>query len=161
MDGSGQHPSLLTGPTAQDVSFRYDVSSNTYQITLPGFNEGTLVNTAYNGSSGQPATSSTSQVEEHSFGFVLPLFVTLPVPGSNLSPYTYTSFAGGVHTRGDWPGGRAVQHAGAGGPQAGFGTTNWGSKAVIDATRPRDFAFGSRSEVPEEAMRRVRLEDFL
>jgi hypothetical protein len=93
MDGSGQHPSLLTGPTAQDVSFRYDVSSNTYQITLPGFNEGTLVKTAYNGSSGQPATSSTSQVEEHSFGFVLPLFVTLPVPGSNLSPYTYTSFA--------------------------------------------------------------------
>ena len=94
MDGSGHPPSLLTGPTAQDVSFRYDVSSNTYQITLPGFNEGTLVNTAYNGSSGQPATSSTNQLPRTiSFGFVLPLFVTLPVPGLNLSPYTYTSFA--------------------------------------------------------------------
>jgi 2,5-furandicarboxylate decarboxylase 1 len=75
--------------------------------------------------------------------------------------YTYTSFARGVHTRGDWPGGRAVEHAGGAGPQAGFGTTNWGSKLVIDATRPRDFAFGSRSEVPDEVMKRVRLEDFL
>jgi hypothetical protein len=75
--------------------------------------------------------------------------------------YTYTSFARGVHTRGDWPGGRAVEHAGGAGPQAGFGTTNWGSKLVIDATRPRDFAFGSRSDVPDEVMKRVRLEDFL
>ena len=75
--------------------------------------------------------------------------------------HTYASFAKGVHTRGDWPGGRAVQHAGGAGPQAGFGATNWGSKVVIDATRPRDFAFGSRSEVPDEVMKPVRLEDYL
>ncbi|MSQ50631.1 MAG: UbiD family decarboxylase [Betaproteobacteria bacterium] len=75
--------------------------------------------------------------------------------------YTYANFAKGVHTRGDWPGGRAVQHAGGSGPQAGFGATNWGSKLVIDATRPRDFAFGSRSDVPDEVMKSVRLEDFL
>jgi 3-polyprenyl-4-hydroxybenzoate decarboxylase len=74
--------------------------------------------------------------------------------------HTYASWRG-VHTRGDWPGGRAVQHSGGTGPQAGFGTTNWGGKVVIDATRPRDFAFGARSEVPEEVMERVRLEDYL
>jgi 2,5-furandicarboxylate decarboxylase 1 len=74
--------------------------------------------------------------------------------------FTYTSFRKGVHTNGAWSGARHVQHA-AGGPQAGFGATNWGSKLVIDATRPRDFAFGLRSEIPDEVMKRIRLEDFL
>jgi len=32
---------------------------------------------------------------------------------------------------------------------------------VIDATRPRDVAFGLRSEIPPEVMARVRLADFL
>jgi 2,5-furandicarboxylate decarboxylase 1 len=44
---------------------------------------------------------------------------------------------------------------------SGFATTNWGGKIVIDATRPSDFAFGSRSEVPPEAMQRIKLADYL
>src|SRR5690348_2653360 len=44
---------------------------------------------------------------------------------------------------------------------SGFATTNWGGKIVIDATRPSDFAFGARSEVPPEAMQRIKLADYL
>jgi UbiD family decarboxylase len=47
-------------------------------------------------------------------------------------------------------------------PRSGFGATNWGTyKLVIDATRPSGFAFEQRSEVPAEAMARVRLADYL
>lgn len=91
-DASGQHPTSLSAPARQEVHLSYDPGTNTYQISLPGFQSGTLANTAYNGTSGQLATSSTSQIEENSFGFLLPVFVILPVPGSHLSPYTYTSF---------------------------------------------------------------------
>jgi 2,5-furandicarboxylate decarboxylase 1 len=46
-------------------------------------------------------------------------------------------------------------------PQAGFGASNWSGRLVVDATRPTDFAFGLRSEVPREAIERVRLADYL
>jgi UbiD family decarboxylase len=47
-------------------------------------------------------------------------------------------------------------------PRSGFGTTNWGAtKLVIDATRPSNLAFGSRLSIPQEAMDRVRLADYL
>lgn len=46
-------------------------------------------------------------------------------------------------------------------PQAGFGASNWSGRVVVDATRPRDFAFGARSEVPDAVMQRVRLADYL
>ncbi|HWE76077.1 MAG TPA: UbiD family decarboxylase [Stellaceae bacterium] len=77
--------------------------------------------------------------------------------------HTYSNFAKSFHTRGNWPGGRLIQHEGGSGngPQSGFATTNWGGKVVIDATRPNDFAFGLRSEIPAEVMARVRLSDFL
>jgi 2,5-furandicarboxylate decarboxylase 1 len=74
------------------------------------------------------------------------------------SIHTYSNFAKSFHTRGNWPGGRGVRHDG---PQSGFATTNWGGKVVIDATRPNDFAFGLRSEIPAEVMARIRLSDFL
>jgi hypothetical protein len=32
---------------------------------------------------------------------------------------------------------------------------------VIDATRPSDFAFGIRSQVPKDALARMRLSDYL
>jgi len=64
--------------------------------------------------------------------------------------HTYTSIAGGVRMHGEPLG-----------LHSGFATTNWGGKVMIDATRPRDFAFGARSEVPREAMERVRLADYL
>ena len=89
---SAGHSTLLSAPSAQTVQFSYDSASNSYFITLPGFQQGTLANTAYNGTVGQVATSTVSQVMELSFGFLLPAFVTLPVPGSSHSPYTYTSF---------------------------------------------------------------------
>src|SRR5579875_3421177 len=75
--------------------------------------------------------------------------------------HTYSNFAKSFHTRGNWPGGRVVRHEGGNGPQSGFATTNWGGKVVIDATRPNNFAFGLRSEIPPEVMARVRLSDFL
>lgn len=75
--------------------------------------------------------------------------------------HTYASFAKGFKTAGNWSASRAVAHVVAGGPQAGFSTTNWGGKVVVDATRPRDFAFGARSAVPQEVLDRMRLADFL
>lgn len=75
--------------------------------------------------------------------------------------HTYASFAKGFKTQGNWASARGVQHAVPGGPQSGFSTTNWGGKVVIDATRPRDFAFGARSEIPREVMERMRLGDYL
>jgi UbiD family decarboxylase len=51
--------------------------------------------------------------------------------------------------------------AGQPGMKAGFATTNWGAKVTIDATRPTGFAFGLRSEVPPEAIERVRLDKIL
>jgi hypothetical protein len=73
------------------VQFSYDLAHNDYLITLPGFQQGKFGSPAYNGSAGQVATESTSQVLELSSGNPL-AFVTLPVPGSSFSPYTYTSF---------------------------------------------------------------------
>jgi hypothetical protein len=91
-DSAGQHPTLLSGPSAQNVQFSYDPASESYFISLPGFQRGILDETGYSGSVGQVATASTSGVLELSFGFAQPVFVTLPVPGSTFSPYTYTSF---------------------------------------------------------------------
>jgi hypothetical protein len=46
-------------------------------------------------------------------------------------------------------------------PRSGFGTTNWeGHKLIVDATRPTTFAFGSRSTIPDEVLRRVHLADY-
>ncbi len=45
--------------------------------------------------------------------------------------------------------------------RSGFATSNWSGSVVIDATRPAQFAFGARSEVPREVMERVRLADYL
>jgi UbiD family decarboxylase len=47
-------------------------------------------------------------------------------------------------------------------PKSGFGTTNWGNhKVILDATRPTDFAFGARNEIPAEVLERIRLADFV
>lgn len=91
-DASGAPTTLLSGPSSQNVQFSYDPASNSYQITVPGFQAGTLTNTGYGGSAGRIATSSTSQVAVGSSASLQPLFVVLPVPGSSYSSYTYTSF---------------------------------------------------------------------
>jgi UbiD family decarboxylase len=49
----------------------------------------------------------------------------------------------------------------AGAPNAGFATTNWGDKVVIDATKPDEFAFGERSVIAPALLERIRLEDYL
>lgn len=96
-DTEGTNPVPLSGPTFDDVQFSYDGSTNTYEISLPGFQPGELGNTSYNGTSGQPATGSVSQVAVGSSSTFQPVFVSLPVPGTSYSPYTYTSF-------GEWTG---------------------------------------------------------
>jgi len=78
--------------------------------------------------------------------------------------HTYTNLEKGFQTNGNWERQRHVRHAGEGSgkaPQSGFATSNWGARAVIDATRPQDFAFGLRSEVPQEVLERMKLEDYL
>jgi 3-polyprenyl-4-hydroxybenzoate decarboxylase len=78
--------------------------------------------------------------------------------------HTYTNLEKGFQTNGNWERLRHVRHAGEGSgkaPQSGFATSNWGARAVIDATRPQDFAFGSRSEVPRDVMERINLDDYL
>ena len=102
---AGNTATLLSGPAAQNVQFSYDPAENIYFISLPGFQQGMLGNTGYNGSAGQVATSSVSHVLELSFGIELPATVFLPVPGSNSSPYTYTSF-------GSWNGQTGVSASG-------------------------------------------------
>lgn len=116
-DSAGDREAPLSAPTVQDVQFSYNSSSNSYQISLPGFQSGTLANTAYNGSSGQPATSSFSWVTAGSSSDLQQVHVSLPVPGSSFSPYTYTSF-------GSWDGKTGV---------ASDGRLNW---------QEGDFAYG-------------------
>jgi 2,5-furandicarboxylate decarboxylase 1 len=79
--------------------------------------------------------------------------------------HTYSDLARGIMLHGESPGhntgpitGPPKRHMG---PIAGFATTNWGGRVVIDATRPTDFAFGSRSEVPRDAVARMPLTDYL
>jgi hypothetical protein len=87
------------------VQFSYNASTNSYQITLPGFQAGTLADTGYGGSEGQLATSSGSHVTAGSSSTLQPAFVSLFVPGSSFSPYTYTSF-------GSWNGQAGMTAAG-------------------------------------------------
>lgn len=68
--------------------------------------------------------------------------------------HTYANMARGVQLYG----GRFAPHVAY---NPSFAPTNWGGKVVIDATRPSDFAFGLRSEVPKDALERVRLADYL
>jgi len=78
--------------------------------------------------------------------------------------HTYTNLEKGFQTKGNWEQARHVRHAGEGSgkaPQSGFATSNWGARAVIDATKPQDFAFGERSQVPKDVMERVNLDDYL
>lgn len=82
----------IVAPEYEPVSFSYDRSSDTYQISLPQSEPGTLVQTQLNGSAGQIATSTFSHVSLGSTGTVQPVSVTLQVPGGTFSPYTYTSW---------------------------------------------------------------------
>jgi hypothetical protein len=91
-DAAGQRSARLSGPAAQDVQFSYDAATNSYTISLPGFQAGTLADTGYGGSAGQLATSSGSRVTAGSSNTLQPVIVSLFVPGSSFSPYTYTSF---------------------------------------------------------------------
>jgi hypothetical protein len=112
-DASGNGRQALAAPSAADVQFSYDASSNTYQISLPGFQAGKLANTGYSGSEGQVATGSTSQVTAGSSATLQPLFVTLPTPGSHFSPYTYTSFGSWNGQTGQTADGRIIRSEGA------------------------------------------------
>lgn len=90
-DGKGNVTTVTAPPAPQNVQFSYDAVSNSYQISLPGFQPGKLVTMGYNGSSGQPATSSSNQVTAGPTSTLQPAYVQLFVPGTSFSPYTYTS----------------------------------------------------------------------
>ena len=109
---SGNERQALSAPSAAAVQLSYDASTNTYQISLPGFQTGTLANIAYNGSSGEVATSTTSQVTAGSSATLQPVFVSLPVPGSHFSPYTYTSFGSWNGETGQTADGRIIREEG-------------------------------------------------
>lgn len=91
-DATGQNNKPLAGPSIEAVQFSYNAASNSYQISVPGFQAGTLTNSSYNGTVGQPAGGSYNQVSAGSTTALQPLFVDLPVPGTEWSPYTYTSY---------------------------------------------------------------------
>ena len=80
--------SLLSGPAPQAVQFSYNAATDSYQIDLPSFEAGRLANTMYSGTWGQVAIGSTSQVTAGASNTLQPVFVTLPVPGTEFSPYT-------------------------------------------------------------------------
>ena len=104
-NAAGANRTQLTAPAPQDAHFSYNAATNTYQISLPDFQSGTLVQTGYDGSAGQPAIGSGSHVSVGATTAVQPLFVHLPVPGTQASPYSYTSF-------GSWTGQMALSTAG-------------------------------------------------
>jgi UbiD family decarboxylase len=73
-----------------------------------------------------------------------------------------------IHTYADLRGGIATMSqvarenpAISGIPNAGFATTNWGDKVVIDATEPTGHAFGARSMIAPALLDRIRLADYL
>jgi hypothetical protein len=105
-DASGNGAKASSAPSTQDVQFSFDASTNTYRIGLPGFEAGDLTSPGYSGSAGQIATSSFSQVSAGSSATLQPAHVFLFVPGSNFSPYTYTSFGSWDGTTGEGSDGR-------------------------------------------------------
>lgn len=81
---------ITSGPSASDMQFSYDAATNTYQIAVPGYAPGKLANTSYNGTAGEVATSTVSQVTDGTSSTLQPVYVFLPVPKAG-DPYTYTS----------------------------------------------------------------------
>ena len=51
-NAAGANRTQLTAPAPQDAHFSYNAATNTYQISLPDFQSGTLVQTGYDGSAG-------------------------------------------------------------------------------------------------------------
>lgn len=88
-DSTGSSRTIVSGPAARDMQFSYDAATNTYQIAVPDYASGTLANTSYNGTEGEVATSTTSQVTDGASSTLQPVHVFLPVPTGD--PYKYTS----------------------------------------------------------------------
>jgi hypothetical protein len=98
---------VLSGPAARDMQFRYDAATNTYQIAVPDYAPGTLANTQYNGAAGEVATSSISQVTDGTSSTLQPVHVFLPVPKAG-DTYTYTSLGYWYGDAGTGPNGDAA-----------------------------------------------------
>lgn len=81
----------VTDAAAGDVQFSYDAATNTYQIDLPDFAAGTLANIEYDGTAGQVATATYSQVTDGTSSTLQPVHVFIPVPKAG-DAYSYTSF---------------------------------------------------------------------
>lgn len=77
---------------SQSVAFSYDAASETYSLTLPDLQPGKLVTNSYNGSAGQLATSTGNNLTLGNSQTLQSAYVTLQVPGTEFSPYSYTSW---------------------------------------------------------------------
>ena len=83
-----------TPPTrSETLAFRYNSAENIYEITLPGFAPGRLQTEGLNGTSGRTASSTFNRVTLGAGPTLQAASVTLQVPGSSFSPFTYTSLA--------------------------------------------------------------------
>lgn len=91
---SGPFEDIETVPPTRSeaMDFRYNSAERVYEIALPGFPAGRLQTEGLNGTSGQTATSTFNRVTLGSSSTQQEVAVTLPVPGSSFSPFTYTSF---------------------------------------------------------------------
>lgn len=86
-------------PTRSEaLAFRYNSAERVYEIALPGFVPGRLQTEFLNGTIGQTATSTFNRVTLGAGPTLQAASVSLPVPGSSFSPFTYTSLA-------NWEGG--------------------------------------------------------
>jgi hypothetical protein len=93
------------------MQFSYDAATNTYQIAVPDYAPGTLANTQYNGTAGEVATSTISQVTDGTSSTLQPVHVFLPVPKAG-DTYTYTSLGYWYGDLGTDPNGAAMSSEG-------------------------------------------------
>lgn len=77
---------------SQIVEIRYIPANDSYEVALPGYEQGRLQFEAYNGVIGQVAQSSTNVVTTGSSPTLQSVAITLIVPGSTHSLFTYTAY---------------------------------------------------------------------
>ncbi|WP_079731886.1 hypothetical protein [Novosphingobium mathurense] len=142
---------------AQQVEISYNAADETYLIGLPGFEAGALNTLSYDGTGGQVATSTWNSIEP-SGGGSQSVRVSLQVPGSGFSPWTYTSL-GSWYDEAEDDEGRIVRREGVfayGIPTSPLdmplsGTASYGGDVIgrtadgnyVGGTAALDFDFGS------------------
>jgi hypothetical protein len=144
---------IVSGPSARDMQFSYDAATNTYQIAIPDYVPGKLANTSYNGTAGEVATSTISQVTDGASSTLQPVHVFLPVPKAG-GPYTYTSLGYWYGDAGTDPNGDATFSEGIfayGIPTAASSIPITGSASYAATVFAMDSALGTSFPVEGDA----------